>query len=284
MPANVLAAGARPMLHHRGSEFSQLIARVAEKARVLLATKQDVLLVHTTGRGAMEGAILNLFSPGEEIVSITNGKFGEMFAEIAGVHGLEVHKVCTDWLEPLDLGQVERALKSNPSVKAITVCHCETTTASINDIQKVAALAKSYGKLTLVDCVSSAGCVPIEFDDWGLDLLVTASQKGLMCPVGLSLVVLSDAAWNAVDRAKLPKFYIRFRDIQKNLREKEETPGSTPVSLVASMDESLTMILAEGRGIAAMRDTKRWHQPCGPASRVWARHCFPPKQRDVHPP
>jgi aspartate aminotransferase-like enzyme len=256
VPPRVLAAGARPMLHHRGREFSQLVAGVAEQTQRLFGTKQDVLLVHTTGRGAMEGAILNLFSPGDEIISIANGFFGEMFAEIAGVHGLTVHKVCSNWLEPLNLQEIKQALESHPEVKAITACQCETATACITDIQKVAALARSHGKLTIVDCVSSAGCMPIEFDEWGLDVLITASQKGLMCPTGLSMVVLSDLAWKAVDQAKLPTFYIRFRDIQKNLRQTKETPGSTPVSLVASMNESLAMIMEEGKESCYARHEK----------------------------
>jgi aspartate aminotransferase-like enzyme len=247
VPPRVLAAGARPMLHHRTPEFSRILQSVVEKTQQLLGTKQDVLLVHTSGRGAMDGTILNLFSPGDEIIAVTNGQFGEMFATMGQTHGLVVHKVCQDWLKPLDPAEIEAALQAHPAAKAVTVCHCETTTACINDIPGVAALAKRYGKLIIVDCVSSAGCTPIEFDAWQLDVVITASQKGLMCPTGLGLVVLSPAAWQAVDASTLPKYYIQFRDIQKNLRDKTETPGSTPVSLVASLDEALAMITAEGK-------------------------------------
>ena len=247
VPPRVLAAGAQPMLHHRTSEFSRILVGVVEKTQLLIGTKQDVLLVHSSGRGAMEGTILNLFSPGDEVIAITNGKFGEMFAEIATIHGLTVHSICTDWLLPLQLAEVEQALQSYPQAKAITVCQCETTTAVINDLQGIATLAKQYGTLTIVDAISSAGSLPIEFDDWGLDVFITASQKGLMCPTGISLVVLSLAAWAIVDQATLPKYYIRFRDIQKNLRSKQETPGSTPVSLVASLNEALAMIMDEGK-------------------------------------
>jgi aspartate aminotransferase-like enzyme len=248
MPPRVLAAGARPMLHHRTEEASKLFIGVAEKVQKVLGTKEDVLFVHTTGRGAMEGTILNLFSPGEEIVAVCNGKFGEMYAEIAAIHGIIVHRVCIDWLKPIKLEEIEEALKSNPKVKAVTVCHCETATARLNDIKAVAGLAKRYGILSMVDCISSAGCVPIEFDEWQIDVLVTASQKGFMSPAGLSFVVLSQAAWSAVDSSTFPKFYIRFRDIQKNLRgRRPETPGTTPMSLVASVHESLSMILEEGK-------------------------------------
>ena len=248
VPARILAAGARPMLHHRTPEAAELIAGVVEKAKVLFGTRQDILLVHTTGRGAMEGTILNLLSPGDEIISICNGKFGEMYAEMAQIHGVTVHRACQDWLVPMRLEEVEEVLKAFPATKVITVCHNETTTACVNDIRGLAVLAHRYGVLIMVDCVSSAGCMPVEFDDWRLDVVVTASQKGLMCPPGLSLVVLSDDAWKAVDRAKSGKFYIQFRDIQKNLHGKRpETPGTTPMSLIASLDEALGMILDEGK-------------------------------------
>lgn len=248
VPPRVLAAGARPMLHHRTPEFSRILLDLVEKAQYLFGTAQDILVVHTSGRGAMEGTILNLFSPGDAVISVTNGKFGEMYAEIAATHGLTVHRVGTDWLADLDPAEIEEACRTYPQAKAITVCHCETTTAALSDIAAVARIAKAHDKLILVDAISSAGCASIDFDALGLDVLVTASQKGLMSPTGLSMIVLSDAAWRAADASAFPKFYIQFRDIQKNLRGKRaETPGSTPVSLVASVAEALAMIQEEGK-------------------------------------
>ncbi len=248
VPPRVLAAGARPFLHHRTAEAGVIISSLVQQAKNLFETRQDVLLVHTTGRGAMEGAIQNLLSPGDEILSVCNGKFGEMFAEIAEKNGVVAHCIGTDWLKPLRLEDVEEALKTRPNIKAITVCHNETTTACLNDVEGIACTAKRYGILTIVDAVSSAGCAPIRFDAWQIDALVTASQKGLMSPPGLSLVVLSDAAWQAVDASRNTRFYIQFRDIQKNLNGKRaETPGTTPMSLVASVDEALSMILSEGK-------------------------------------
>jgi aspartate aminotransferase-like enzyme len=267
VPPRILAAGARPMLHHRTPEAAKLIGGVVEKAKVLFGTTKDVLLVHTTGRGAMEGTILNVLSPGDEIISVCNGKFGEMYAEMAQIHAVKVRKVCEDWLAPMRLDAVEAALREFPATKAITVCHNETTTACTNDIRGLAALAHRYGVLIMVDCVSSAGCMPVEFDEWQLDVVVTASQKGLMCPPGLSLVVLSDDAWKAVDRSKSGKFYIQFRDIQKNLHGKRpETPGTTPMSLIASLGEGLAMILEEGKANCYAR-----HEKIGRAIRAGLR-------------
>lgn len=248
VPPRVLAAGARPMLHHRTPEFSALLADLLARAQRLFGTTQDVLPVHTTGRGAMEGTITNLCSPGDELLAVCNGKFGEMYAGMAERHGLRVRRICTDWLKPLDLDEVAAALAAHPGARAITLPQCETTTAVVNDVAAVAALARRQGTLTLVDAVSSAGCLPLEFDAWGLDVMVTASQKGLMCPTGMSLVVLSQRAWEATRIARLVDSYVRFAEIQQSLHgPRMETPGSTPVSLVASLAEALAMIEEEGR-------------------------------------
>ncbi len=248
VPPRVLAAGARPMLHHRTPEFSRILAGMVEKAQRLFGTRQDVLPVHTTGRGAMEGTITNLFSPGDEILAICSGRFGEYYATIAEKHALRVRRICTDWLKPLDLAEVATALQEYPAAKAITVSQCETSTAVTNDIAAIAALARQHGTLTLVDAVSAAGCMPMEFDGWGVDAMVTASQKGLMSPTGMSLVVLSEDAWRATETARLTDYYIQFRDIRKSLHgARAETPGSTPVSLVCCVDEALTMIEEEGK-------------------------------------
>ena len=257
VPARILAAGARPMLHHRSPEFSTILENVVEKAKWLLGTKEDVLPVHTTGRGAMESTILNLFSPGDAIIAVCNGRFGEMYAEMAEIHGLQVYKVCKDWLRDINVTEIEDAFKAHPEAKAITVCQCDTSTAVLNDLASIARIAKQYEKLILADCISSAGCTPIEFDAWQLDVVVMASQKGLMSPTGLSFVTLSQTAWEAVDTSRFPKFYIQFRDIQKNLKAKRaETPGSTPVSLVASVEEALNMIFGEGKDHVYKRHEK----------------------------
>lgn len=248
VPHKVLEASSRPILHHRTDEASRLISGVLEKLKDLLGTKQEVLPVHTTGRGAMEGTIVNLFSPGDEIISICNGKFGSMYAEIAEIHGLKVHRVCEDWLRPIDLDEVAQAIAAHTHAKALTICHSDTSTACLNDLQASARLARQSGLLVVVDAISSVGCTPVEFDAWGLDALVTASQKGLMSPPGVSFVVLSEAAWQAVDTARCAKFYIGYRDIQKNLHGKRaETPGTTPISLLAGVNAALDIIMEEGK-------------------------------------
>ncbi len=254
VPQRVLAAGSLPMIHHRTPAFHALYADCAQAMQWLLGTKQDILLTHTSGRGAMEACISNLLSPGDDIVCITNGNFGGMFAKIAKAYGLTPHSIWTDWAEPFAGEEAAMALAAaitaNPKVKAVTICHSDTGNSVANDIRLAAKVAHDHGVLLIVDAVSSAGCAPIEFDAWGIDALATASQKGLMSPAGVAFVVLSDRAWKAAEESTLPRFFVNFIDIRKEFHKKPnapETPGSTPVSLVRSVTEALTMIREEGR-------------------------------------
>lgn len=248
VPQRVLSASAMPILHHRTGEFSAILKGLLDKWQWLFATRQPVLPVHTTGRGAMEGVIANLFCKGDSIICVCNGKFGSFFATIAERYGLVAHRVCTDWEAPFDLEAIRAAIAAHPEARAITVCHNESSTAVTIDVPAVARLAREAGMLTLVDAVSSGGCAEINFDAWGVDALVVASQKGLMCPTGMALVILSDEGWKACASADLPKYYTNFLSIRKNMEsEKPETPGSTPVSTVYALLESATMMEEEGR-------------------------------------
>lgn len=247
VPQRVLAAGAVPMMHHRSPEFSSVLEGTIEKMRLLFGTAGDVLLIHTTGRGGMEAAITNLFSPGDEMLSVCNGKFGEMFADIGTRYCLKAFRVAEDWLKPLHLEEIEGILEANPGVRAITAVQSDTSTAVENDIEAIGKIARKYGKLLLVDAISSLGGAPFKFDEWGVDVAITASQKGLMSPTGLAFAAVSGRAWEAVREARLPRFYCNFQDIKAKLSGKRpETPGSTPVSLVCSVNEALNMIMEEG--------------------------------------
>ena len=257
VPQRVLAAGAQSMIHHRSAEFSAILIDLIAKLRWLFNTKAVPLLIHTSGRGAMEGTILNLFSRGDKIISVCNGRFGEMYAEIATNYGLNVVTFCEDWEKDLSPEELEKAIIQNPDAKAVTLCHGDTSTARLIDIPPITAMAKKHGLLTLVDCVSTAGCIPIDFDSWNADVIVTASQKGLMSPTGLSIAFLSEAAWKHADTSALGKFYIDFKDIRAHLEAaKPETPGSTPVSLIRSLNEALSMMQEEGREAIFARHAK----------------------------
>jgi aspartate aminotransferase-like enzyme len=169
-----------------------------------------------------------------------------MFANIGETSNLNVTRIFESWLNPLDLDEIEQILKKDPSIKALTVVHSDTSTAVLNPIKEIGGIVRRNNRLLIVDCISSLGAIPFEFDNWGVDVAVTASQKGLMAPAGISFVALNDRAWKAVAVAEKSSFYIDFKKIKDFYSEKKETPGSTPVSIVASVNESLNLIFQEG--------------------------------------
>ena len=247
VPDRVLRAGARPMIHHRTPEFSSELAAAIEMLGPVFGTRSPVLPVHTTGRGATEAAICNLFSAGDEIIACCNGKFGEMWAGFAESYGLVVHRAATDWTREVDAAEIDRLLRERPAVRAVTLTFGDTSTGVRNDIAAVSRVARERGVLVMVDGVSSIGGMPFAFDEWGVDIAVVASQKCLMSPPGLAFVAVSERAWAANARATLPRNYWDFLDIKRSVtRAKPETPGTTPVSLMLQVVEALRMIHEEG--------------------------------------
>ncbi len=247
VPERVLRAGARPMIHHRSPEFSRELATLLELIAPVFGTQQTILPVHTTGRGALEAAICNLFSPGDEIAMACNGKFGEMWSELAESYGLVVHRVAQDWARDIDPAEISATLAAHPATRALAFAYGETSSGVANDVPALCRLAREHGVLALVDGVSSIGGMPFSFDAWDVDVAVTASQKCLMSSPGLAFAVLSERAWAAQTRARLPRNYWDFAAIRENVsRPKPETPGTTPVHLVLQVTEALRLIHEEG--------------------------------------
>ncbi len=218
-----------------------------ELLQPVFGTVQPVLPVHTTGRGAMEAAVCNLFSPGDEIVVCCNGRFGEMWVKFAESYGLTVHRVATDWERDVDPSEVEDLLVQHPFVKAVAMAYGDTSTGVANDVAGVARVARRQGgTLLIVDGVSSIGGMPFAFDEWEVDVALVASQKCLMSSPGLAFAVLSDRAWTASALARLPRNYWDFADIRRNVtKEKPETPGTPPVHIVLQVGEALRMMHEE---------------------------------------
>jgi aspartate aminotransferase-like enzyme len=247
VPDRVLAAGARPMIHHRSSAFSAELATMLELLGPLFGTREPILPVHTTGRGAMEAAICNLFSPGDEIAVCCNGKFGEMWAGFAESYGVVVHRIATDWESDVDPSAVDAVLDVHRGILAVALTYCDTSTGVRNDMEGVARVARARGVLLMVDAVSALGGMPFAFDEWGIDVAITASQKCLMASPGLAFVVMSERAWSANAKSRLPRNYWNFRDIRSSVsKPMPETPGTTPVHLVLQVAESLRLIHEEG--------------------------------------
>jgi aspartate aminotransferase-like enzyme len=256
VPERVLRAGARQMIHHRTPEFSRELSVALELLGPVFGTAEKPLPIHTTGRGALEAAICNLFSPGDEIVVCCNGKFGEMWARLAESYGIVARRVATRWELGVDTSELESTLDDHPCVRAIALAFGDSSTGVANDVEAVARIAGSRGgnKLVLVDGVSSIGGMPFAFDAWGVDVAVTASQKCLMSAPGLSWAVLSDRAWSACESSQLPRSYWDFGAVKRAVgKARPETPGTPPVAIVLQVAEALRMIHEEGLGAVHAR-------------------------------
>ncbi|MCZ6916021.1 MAG: alanine--glyoxylate aminotransferase family protein [Gemmatimonadetes bacterium] len=266
VPDRVLRAGAVPMIHHRTPEFSQALIDVLDGMRLLFGTDGDVLPVHSTGRGAMEAAIGNLFSPGDELLACCNGKFGAMWASIAESYGVVVHRISIEWSQSVDPADIHAAFEHHPEISAVAVTHCDTATGVLNNVAMVCEIARKHDALAMIDGVSAVGGVPFAFDAWDADVAVTATQKCLMCSPGLSFVALSNRAWKATERATLPRSYWNFQAIRETLNAADaETPGTAPVHLVLQAQEALATVLAEGLDDVFMR-----HESMARAVADWA--------------
>ena len=247
VPDSVRAAGAMAMIHHRSEEFSTMLGAAIEKLRPLFGAGGDILPVHATGRGALEASVTNLLSPGEEIIVCCNGFFGEMWARIASQFGIVIHKVCSGWERTANAQDIEAALLARPQARAVLLIHSDTSNGALNDVEAVGRVCRRHQALLMVDAVSSLGGVPFRFDDWGVDVAVTASQKCLMSSPGLSFVAVSEKAWQAQKLSRMPRAYFDFPAIRRTLAgARPETPGTTPVHLIAQVNAALTQIHTEG--------------------------------------
>lgn len=235
------------MIHHRSADFGELLARVLEGLKYVFRTKNEVLLFSSSGTGAMEGAVANCFSPGEKVVVFAGGKFGERFVEISRLFGLDVIAVEYEWGECADPGELERILGENPDVKGVMLTHSETSTGVVNDVEAFGRIVAGTDALFIVDTISGLGAVEFKTDDWGVDLAVSGSQKGLMTPPGLAFTAVSEKAWAAVEKAELPRYYFSFEAARKSQsKEPPQTPYTPAITLVQALDEALKMIEEEG--------------------------------------
>jgi aspartate aminotransferase-like enzyme len=244
-PKEVLQAMSRQMINHRGPEFTKMLNNVTAKLKQFFQTKGDVFLLTGSGTGGLEAAIVNTLSPGDKVLSVSIGVFGERFATIAQQFGADVVPLKFEWGKAADADAVGKALEAEPKIKAVLVTHNETSTGVTNDLGAISSVVKQFDKLLLVDAISSLGSINLPVDDWHCDIVVTGSQKGWMVPPGLAMVSVSEKAWQAHASAKMPRFYWDFTKAKKYL-EKGETPWTPAISVVFALDVSLDMLLKEG--------------------------------------
>jgi len=248
VPADVLKELTQPLINHRGPEFAAILQRVTARLQYFFQTTSPVLTYSASGTGGQEAAIANLFSPGDHVVAISIGYFGNRLATIAERFGLQVTRIEFPWGEYADPTSVEARLKSLESYKAVLMTHNETSTGVVNDVETLANHIRRLNPdaLIVVDAVSSLGCMPLEMDPWDIDVVFTSSQKGWMTPPGLMMIAASPRAWEANKTAKSPRFYFDWELARKYL-EKWQHPTTPPVSLFYALDLALEKMLEEGR-------------------------------------
>jgi aspartate aminotransferase-like enzyme len=263
VPPQCLEAMARPIIHHRTPQFQEILKEVEENLKYVFKTKNDVLIFASSGTGAMEGAISNLLSPGDRVIVVRAGKFGERWGELCEAYGIEDIGIDVEWGHAVDPEEIRRILKedekktSDPErrIKAVYVTLCETSTATAIDLEKIAGIVKDFPSVIVVDAISALAAVTLETDKWGVDVVVTGSQKGLMVPPGLAFVSLSQKAWTLVEKSKLPKYYFDFKETRKAIL-KTDTPYTPAVSLIIGLNETLKMIKEEGIDTFVNRNKK----------------------------
>ena len=244
VPNEVVLAMSETMIHHRTPQFNKIFDEARQGLKKLFGTKNDVLMLASSGTGAMEASVANLFSQGDKVLVINGGKFGERWLNIANAFGLNSVELKVEWGQAVRVDAVDKQLKAHPDLKGVMIQASETSTTVLHPVREIAKLIKN-GPLFLVDGVTAVGVVSIPLDEWGLDVLVTGSQKALMLPPGLGFIALSDRAWERTQQATLPRFYFDL-----NLERKNQQQGSgafTPaVSLIFGARASLEMMQREG--------------------------------------
>lgn len=245
VPPEVLAATARPMVHHRTPEFRATLARVLERLKLVYRTENEILLFTCAGTAAMESAVANLASPGDRVLVVSHGYFGERWAAIAAAYGCDVEHLRYPWGETPSADEVAARLEEIGGAKAVYLTHSETSTGVVADVQSIAERIAGSGALVAVDAISSLAAVPLETDAWGLDVVITSSHKALMCPAGLAVASVSQAAFEASRTAASPRYYLDWGRT-RGAQEKGENPFSPAISLVNGLDVALAMLLEEG--------------------------------------
>ena len=245
VPPEVLAALAEPVLHHRAPDFREVYARVLGRLKEVHRTESEVLLFTASGTGAFESAIVSLCSPGERVLAVSAGSFGERWSTMARTFGCEVEELRYEWGETPSPEDLNRKLGEIEPVSLVFLVHSETSTGVVADVQALGAVAKEAGALVVVDAVSSLGAVPLEMDEWGLDVVISGSQKALMAPPGLATAAVSPAAWEQVARAALPSFYFDW-ERTRAAQAKLDAAFTPAVSLIVALDVALGLLLEDG--------------------------------------
>jgi aspartate aminotransferase-like enzyme len=264
LPPSVREVGSRQMINHRGPEFAAMLDRILRGMKPFFGTTGDVAMLSCAGTGGLEAAVVNTLSPGDRVLGVTIGSFGDRFAKIASVYGAQVTRLEVEWGRAADPAAVREHLAANPGYRAVLLTHNETSTGVMNPIPELAAAVRENAPdaLILVDSVSGLGAVPFAMDEWGIDVTITGSQKAWMSAPGLAMVAASSRAWKAMETASMPRYYLDLR-IHRDAHAKGETPWTPAIAVVFQVDEGIRLMQAEtAEGVFAR------HEACAAAARA----------------
>jgi aspartate aminotransferase-like enzyme len=245
VPHEVLLAEAAPMVHHRTEQFSAFMAEAVEGLKKLFGTAEDVYIFAGSGTAGMEAAVANVCSAGDKVICAVGGKFGERWAELGRAFGCEVVEVPVEWGKSFEPEQAEDVLHKHPDARALYITHSETSTGALSDVEAIARLVRDTPTLLAVDSITGVGVHPVKMDEWGVDIVVSGSQKGCMMAPGLAFVAVSPRTWEAIMACQSPRYYLDLTAARRNW-EKQGTVFTAPVSLIRALHKSLEMIFDEG--------------------------------------
>ncbi len=245
LPERVVRAAGRPMIDHRGPEFAELLADVTAGARRVFETANDLLVLTSSGSGGLESAVANLVSPGDEVVAAICGNFGERFAGMAEAYGAHVVRLEAEWGQPVEPADLAEVLAAHPRARVVLLTHNETSTGVTNGLAALVRVAHEAGRVVAVDGVSSVSSIRIGVDRLGVDVAVSATQKGWMAPPGIAFVTVNEPAWELYERARSPRYYFDWRQAKKNA-EAGSTPWTPAISVLYAVQEGIRMLEEEG--------------------------------------
>jgi aspartate aminotransferase-like enzyme len=264
LPPTVREAGARQMINHRGPEFAAMLGRILDGMRPYFGTTNDIAVVSASGTGGLEAAVVNVLSPGDRVLGVSIGSFGDRIAKIARVYGADVTKIDVEWGQAADPAALRAELERFADYKAILLTHNETSTGVMNTIADLTAVIRELAPdaLIVVDSVSGVGAIPFQMDAWGADVVVTGSQKAWMSAPGLAMIAASDRAWAAMETATIPRYYFDLR-AHRESHALGQTPFTPAIGVFYQVDEGIRLMTAEGQDNVYAR-----HAACAAASRA----------------
>ncbi len=246
VPSDALIEMARPIIHHRTAEFEAIIKQIRADLKQIFQTSGEVLVLASSGTGAMEGAVSNTLCRGDRVIVVNGGKFGERWGKICRAFGVEVDEIKVDWGKAVDPGLIREKLEKDASIRAVLMQASETSTGIKNPTDEIASITRERDDVILiVDGITAVGVFPLPFDELGIDVLVAGSQKAFMLPPGLSFAAMSEKAWKFNKTSDLPKFYFDFKAALAS-SDKNTTPWTPAVSLIRGLSQVLKRFTDEG--------------------------------------